>query len=115
MQINVNLYSIFKKRMAKLNIDCLVLIFKLMDKNSLHSCLLVSKEWCNVIVPILWKGHTWYENSKESEKKLFNLILSCLPPSSKQLLSDNEIKLPSTILLKTPLFDYISFCQIGRA
>src|ERR1043165_1297995 len=104
-----------KKKMVKLNMDCLVLIFKLMDKNSLHSCLLVNKEWCNIVVPILWKSHSWYESNSESEKKLFNLILSCLPSPSKQLLSDNDIKLPSTILLKDPLFNYISFCQFPQA
>src|ERR1043165_7927103 len=37
-----------------------------------------------------------------------------LSSSSKQLLSDSGIKLPSTIL-KTPLFNYISFCDFPAA
>ena len=98
--------------MIKLNIDCLCLIFYQMDKISLHSCLLVSKEWCNIVVPILWREYSrLYENSEVSQKKIINTILSCLPSSSKQLLSDNDIKLPSTIFLKAPLFNYISFCE----
>src|SRR5256885_6135904 len=92
--------------MEKLNIDCLILIFnELADKNSLHSCILVNKEWCNIVVPILWKEYS-YENSGQ---KLFNTILSCLSSSSKKFLSDNDIKLPSTIFLKAPLFNYVSF------
>src|SRR5688572_21381207 len=90
-----------KKKMIKLNIDCISLILNQMDKNSLYSCLLVNKEWCNVVVPILWKEYSYGYGSK----KLLNTILSCLPPSSKQLLSDNDITLPSTILLKNPLFN----------
>ena len=92
--------------MLQLNIDVLVLIFKkLQDRKSLHSCLLVNREWCCLVVPILWKEYPWKESIF-----FINTILSFLPSSSKQFLSDNDIKLPSTILLKPPLFNYISFC-----
>ena len=97
--------------MTKLNVDCLFLIFNelLEDSNSLYSCLLVNKEWCNVVAPILWGIYSW-GNRSELEKKVYNIILSCLPSPSKQLLFNNNIELPSTILLKPPLFNYISFC-----
>ena len=49
------------------------------------------------------------------EKKFLNVVISCLSSSSKKLLSDNDIKLPSTILLKPPLFNYLSFCEFPRA
>jgi hypothetical protein len=106
--------------MTTLNIDCLILIFYKMNKNSLYSCLLVNKEWCNVVVPILWKKYSWRWSRRLGDKvtrrmRLYNTILSCLPSSSKQLLSDNNIKLPSTILLKEPLFNYISFCKFPNA
>src|SRR3954452_4653680 len=98
--------------MSKLNADCLYFVFnELHDKNSLYSCLLVNKEWCNIVVPILWKEHSLNGISKKKILNLLNTILSCLPSSSKQLLSDNNIKLPSTILLKSSLFNYISFCK----
>ncbi|RIA92872.1 hypothetical protein C1645_820063 [Glomus cerebriforme] len=91
--------------MMNLNVDCLSLIFNELqtDKNHLHSCLLVNRKWCHLVVPILWKKHPWYEENK----KLFNTLFSCLP---KQLLIDNDIRLPSTILSK-PSFNYISFCK----
>src|SRR5436305_14563579 len=94
--------------MNKLNIDCIILIFDQADKNSLYSCLLVNKEWCNIVVPILWKKFSCYimideKSSQSSEKKFFNTIFSCLPFYSKQLLSNNGIKLPSEILVSSPL------------
>ncbi|RIA98967.1 hypothetical protein C1645_870358 [Glomus cerebriforme] len=105
--------------MTKLKIDCFILIFGelLRMKHSLNACLLVNKEWCNLVVPILWKStsaHYYFKND-ELEKKWFNTILSCISPSSKQLLFDNNIELPSTILLKSPLFNYISFCEFPEA
>src|ERR1051325_12030567 len=98
--------------MVKLNVDCLKLVFNelQMDKKSLHSCLLVDKEWCTIAVPILWETHSW-NNNYNSEKKLFNVISSFLPPSSRQLLSNNKIKLPTSILLKHLLFNYVGLCE----
>src|SRR4051794_32288926 len=99
--------------MSKLNLDILIIIFNELqsDKKSLYSCLLVNREWCRIVVPILWKS-AWF-NDKKSEQKVFSIILFCLPSSSKQLLSDNDVKLQ--LSLKTrfstkPLFKYISFC-----
>ncbi|PKC59623.1 hypothetical protein RhiirA1_469176 [Rhizophagus irregularis] len=47
----------------------------------------------------------------ESREKFFNIIISCLSTSSKQLLIDNNIRLSQTILSKTPAFNYISLCK----
>ncbi|PKC61444.1 hypothetical protein RhiirA1_539162 [Rhizophagus irregularis] len=95
--------------MEEINLDCLVLIINILeyDKKSLHSCLLVNKKWCNIVVPILWRKYSLYSINE----KLCNVILSFLPSSSKKLLSDNDIKLPPSTLLKFPLFNYISFCR----
>ncbi|GES78802.1 hypothetical protein GLOIN_2v440448 [Rhizophagus clarus] len=81
-----------------------------MDRRSLYSCLLVNKEWCNIAVLILWKYHSWYNGDKS--EKLLNTILSCLPSSSKQILIDNNIELPSS---NPPLFNYISFCEFPKS
>jgi hypothetical protein len=99
--------------MKILNLDCFNLILDELQLNEswLYSCLLVNKEWCRLVIPILWREHSWDYNNKESEKKIFNIILSCLPKSSKQFLFDNNINLPSTIILKPLSFNYISFCK----
>ncbi|GBB99584.1 hypothetical protein RclHR1_03570012 [Rhizophagus clarus] len=99
--------------MKSINLDCLMLIFNILqnDKESLYSCLLVNRRWCNIVIPILWKKHPWHPDLNfQSKKKLFNVILSFLPFSSKKLLSDNNIELPSTVL-KLTLFNYINFCE----
>ena len=68
--------------MEKLNVDCLNLIFNELqaDEASLYSCLLVNKEWCSVVAPILWKEHStfgvWYYGIESSEK-FYSTILSC--------------------------------------
>jgi hypothetical protein len=97
--------------MIRFNLDCLSLIFNELesDKKSLYSCILVNRQWCQLIVPILWRKYPLYY--EKSGKKLFNTILSGLPTSSKQLLFDNNIKLPLTILSKPLLFNYVSFCK----
>ncbi|GBC06699.1 hypothetical protein RclHR1_00070066 [Rhizophagus clarus] len=99
--------------MTNFNSDCLRIIFDLLrtDRKSLRSCLLVNKEWFHLIAPMLWKRCSWHFHRIESEKNLINTILSCLPTSSKKLLSDNNVKLPLKVLLKSPFFNYISFCK----
>jgi hypothetical protein len=101
--------------MEKLNIDCLILIFNVLqlDNKSLYSCLLVNKEWYHLVIPILWEKYL--SLNREKSKKIFsNTILSCLPTSSKQLLFDNKIKLPSATFSKSPTFNYVSLCKYLR-
>src|SRR5688572_18607474 len=50
-----------------------------------------------------------------NQKKLFQTILSCLSFTSKQFLIKNKIKLPKKILLKSPTFNYISFCNFPKS
>ncbi|PKC56105.1 hypothetical protein RhiirA1_542241 [Rhizophagus irregularis] len=102
---------------TELNSDCLNLIFDelIYDKKSLHSCLLVNKRWCNVVVPILWKKHAWSDCVKYLRevkmRRVFKTILSFLSSSSRLFLSDNEISIPPIIPETTPTFNYISFCN----
>jgi hypothetical protein len=44
--------------MSNLNRDVLYLIIEQLqdDANTLCSCLLVNKTWCEIIIPILWKN-----------------------------------------------------------
>jgi hypothetical protein len=106
-----------KKKMEKLNVDCLILIFNELraDNSSLYSCLLVNKEWYHLVIPILWRDFLYFSKYKKSIKKFSNIILSCLPTSSKQLLFNNYIKLPLTIFSKFPTFNYASLCKYLRS
>ncbi|GET02148.1 hypothetical protein GLOIN_2v1669044 [Rhizophagus clarus] len=106
--------------MTELNLDCLNLIIDELksDKNSLYSCLLINKRWCNVVVPILWRKHVWCDSveyiREPKKKRLFRTILSFLPSSSRQLLSDNEIFIPPIIPETSPTLNYINFCSFPR-
>ncbi|GBB89801.1 hypothetical protein RclHR1_01660020 [Rhizophagus clarus] len=62
--------------MSELNRDVLYLIFEQLQDNKkiLYSCLLVSKTWCETIIPILWKNPWECLNKK---KLSFNYISYC--------------------------------------
>ena len=96
--------------MSKLNRDILFLIFKELqeDKNSLNSCLLVNKTWCEIIIPILWKNPLMYLNAEKIELQ-FNTIISHLSNETRRNLDSQGINLP--IVQQKPLLDYISFCK----
>src|SRR5436189_2377655 len=106
--------------MIKLNKDCLFMIFNELenDKSALYSCLLVNREWCEDIVPVLWK-HPWkliipkdhlYHNITIRERLLLNTILLHLWDESQNILKEQRIKLFTTPI-KKPLFPYISYCK----
>ncbi|GBB97382.1 hypothetical protein RclHR1_02980021 [Rhizophagus clarus] len=107
--------------------DCLNEIFEYLeeDKISLHSCLLVNRQWCRTSVRILWRN-VWnfkysvpYSNRLRIEKAILSTLIACLPEESKELLHRSEISI-LPITSKSPLFNYaayckvLSICEIGR-
>src|ERR1041385_5533662 len=96
--------------MSKLNRDILFLIFKELqyDKNSLHSCLLVDKTWCEIIIPILWKNPLMNLKDEKMESQ-FNIIISHLSNETRRNLDSQGINLPT--VHQKPLFDYIGSCK----
>src|ERR1044072_8230557 len=95
--------------MSKLNRDILYLTFKELqyDKNTLHSCLLVNKLWCENIIPILWKNPWKHLKEERRRSSMLNVILSHSSNELKNHLKEKGIY----ILYQNPLFDYISFCR----
>ncbi|CAG8459672.1 15688_t:CDS:1 [Funneliformis mosseae] len=77
------------------------------DLCSLHSCLLVNRDWCRLVIPLLWSQP--FELSKEtSSHKIVRTYISCLPKESKKRFRIGGIKLPD---FTTTLFDYPIFLQ----
>ncbi|KAF0556219.1 nucleotide-binding oligomerization domain-containing protein 2-like [Gigaspora margarita] len=69
---------------------------------SLFSCLLVNRQWCRIIVPILWR-----EPLKEfDDKRLIRIYLSALNSKEQASLIPFKIILP---IYPRPLFDYASY------
>ena len=93
---------------CQLPADCLNEIFENLedDKQTLRSCLLVNRLWCELSVRILWRN-IWNYGCPDN---LYTLI-SCLPNKSKELLRKNEIFI-STPTSNPSLFNYAAFCKV---
>src|SRR5687768_13534530 len=107
---------------CQLPTDCLNEIFEYLeeDRISLHSCLLVSRLWCEVAVKILW-GNLWNPQYNvfypykmhfvTLPPAILNTLIACLPNESKDLLHINGIFI-LTSPSKPPTFNYISFIKV---
>src|SRR3954452_13723834 len=97
--------------MSKLNKDILFMIFNELfhdyDYNSLFSCLLVNRYWCETAVPILWRNPWRYQMKEYQKKSLFNIIVSFISEESKEFLT--SVLPPSTYDI--PSFDYLTYCR----
>jgi hypothetical protein len=95
--------------MLHLNRDVFLLIFEELknDRNSLFSCLFVDRNWCEMVVPILWRN-PWTRQEGQKYITLFNVILSHLSEESRHNLNNQGINL-ITETYQRPLFNYIYF------
>jgi hypothetical protein len=97
--------------MSNLNRDVLYLIIVQLqdDANTLCSCLLVSKTWCEIIIPILWKNPwKYFKRKNEMSLSLLKVIFSHLSNVSRNKLG--KLKL-LTNSYQEPSFNYISLCR----
>ncbi|CAG8647733.1 11010_t:CDS:2, partial [Ambispora leptoticha] len=84
------------------------------DANTLFSCLLVSRIWCRLIIPILWRNPFNYANylkkeSKREEKqsKIIDVYISCLSADAKKRLKDRtDIKILPSLPSSKRFFNY---------
>jgi hypothetical protein len=105
--------------MVKLYDDILHYIFQELnnDGNSLLSCLLVNKQCCEIVIPILWKYPLKYFDIKncyiyKRKRILLKIILLHLPISSKQILIAHNINIFSKEEINRKLsFNYVRFCK----
>src|SRR5436853_93390 len=93
------------------------------DINSLHSCLLVNRLWCEISVRILWRDN-WKYSIKYRRRypphanmtlgiiaTTFDTLIACLPNESKELFHKYGIfiSMPTS---NPPTFNYPSFCKV---
>ncbi|CAI2166859.1 15404_t:CDS:2 [Funneliformis geosporum] len=95
-------------------IECFNRIFKHIenDKSTLHSCLLVDRLWCRMIVPILWsRSFSLIQNSKKDDS-LFptGTYLTFLNDEERQLYNHYPELYP-TAKFEEHLFNYPSFLK----
>ena len=89
--------------MFQLPADCLAEIFEYFeyDNNTLRSCLLVNRLWCELSVRILWRNDSNWN---------YVTLISCLPNESKKILDEKGIIISSPTS-RPPVFNYASFCK----
>lgn len=102
--------------MSKLNKDILTIIFYEIfheyDYNSLFSCLLVNKYWCETVIPILWRNPWRYQMKDYQKKSLFNIIITFLSDESKEFLRNQNIEIIIPFKRKKLIFfDYLKYCK----
>src|ERR1051325_3589579 len=85
---------------SKLPVDIMSIIFDDVEQendNTLYSCIFVSREWCQMAVPFLWKNpwkkidYNKRDYTVNQFKVLFNCFLMMLSKESKEFLKLNGI------------------------
>jgi hypothetical protein len=96
-----------KKKNIILPTDCLLEIFKYFqdDLRTLHSCLLVDKNWCISTVRLIWKQPFL----NKSSPIIIDVYLSCLTLHEKKNLIKNGVNLSN--ITKPATFHYANFLR----
>ena len=87
------------------------------DKTTLRSCILANRLWCKVSVRILWRNIWKFIYSIDSRyietvaSAILSTLVACLPNDSKELLLKDKIFIQKPTL-KSPLFNYPTFCKV---
>ncbi|KAF0506044.1 f-box domain-containing protein [Gigaspora margarita] len=91
--------------MIKIPNECLIEIFNNFQEDyiTLFSCLLVSRQWCRIIVPILWSRPT----DDFGDKRIIRIYLFALNVEEQALLIPFNIILPKNY--PKPLFEYSTY------
>src|SRR3954470_4287226 len=106
--------------MSKLNADCLVEIFEILELDqvstlrpcSLYPCILVNKQWCSSAMQILWKNPWHFRKNLECVTyTIINTYISTFSKRSKELLKANEIFISNEIETARPIFNYAGFLK----
>src|SRR5260364_52237 len=84
--------------------ECYYIIFNNLRNNykNLFSCALVNRQWCRIIIPILWSEPTHHFE----DIRLIRIFLLTLNAEEQGLLIPFKITLPS---FPKPLFEYTSY------
>ncbi|CAB5180880.1 unnamed protein product [Rhizophagus irregularis] len=103
--------------------DCLREIFEQMqgisgsqkeERESLLSCLLVNRLWCETTIEILWRNPWRLGNFYTDESYWISLsrtIFLCFSEEQKDVIKKDCINYKSSITKQQPLFNYISYIQ----
>jgi hypothetical protein len=95
---------------SQLSTETWVQIFNYLEgRNDLHSCLLVNRFWCRIMVQMLWEHPFSYNLTNEKFKSILKTYLKCLNRKSIERLEASGIKL--NVFNKRPMFCYSEFLK----
>ncbi|CAG8591329.1 13301_t:CDS:1 [Acaulospora morrowiae] len=88
------------------------------DLKTLHSCMFVNRQWCEIAVEIFWRNLWSYryhvgflDGAHYFWKVVLRTLISCLPNESKDFLNANGVTIPWSSYNRSPLYDYPSYCN----
>ncbi|CAG8698553.1 2759_t:CDS:2 [Dentiscutata erythropus] len=96
--------------------DCIEEIVEFLENNirTLHSCLLVNRLWCQIVVPVLWRQPFRYKRFNPSSNLLQTywscMTIDCISIEDKLILQEFNIKLPDSNQ-SSVIFNYPSFIK----
>src|SRR5436305_12291850 len=71
--------QVLKMILPSLPNECLSDILTFLDKNSLYKCLFVSRQYCKLSIPIIWRDPIcYYSCYPKSSLVVINTLLACL-------------------------------------
>src|SRR6185369_4253281 len=100
---------------SQLSPECWMRIFHYLNLNTrknyadLHSCLLVNRFWCKMVVSILWEDPFSYQLSSKKFNLLLKTYLKCL--SEQSIKKMEEAKISLEIFNGKPMFCYSEFLR----
>src|ERR1043166_3876657 len=86
--------------------ECFINIFFFLDRKSLYKCLFVSKYYCKLSIPRIWRNPFKLQCSEKSIS-LINILLACLDEEEISFLIPCAINLNN----QPPLFEYARFVR----
>ncbi|CAG8443460.1 8372_t:CDS:1, partial [Scutellospora calospora] len=94
--------------------EIMILIFMYLYDTDLFDCLLVSKRWANIAIPILWENpFKYYENNKISSlRKVICYIMDIKEYSYKEYFYKNEIPIKEHSSILFPYLEYVKRINI---
>ncbi|CAG8457470.1 598_t:CDS:2 [Acaulospora morrowiae] len=94
-----------------LPLDCLeeILGYLTEDRNTLYSCILSTRLFCKLSIPLLWLHPFRVKPTHSKSHTIIQVLLSSLPEVDRQQLIKEGIKLPAN--LPEPLFEYPKYIQ----
>ncbi|CAG8437730.1 7762_t:CDS:1 [Diversispora eburnea] len=94
-----------------LPLDCLeeILGYLIDDQNTLYSCILSTRLFCKLSIPLLWFHPFKTKPTNHKSYTIISVLVSSLSKEVKRSLIKEGIKIPSD--LSKPLFEYTNYIQ----